>query len=123
MNIMGTINQEQAVAVLILALGGLFLLLNQGASFFDRLKEKPTPADTYMPIRECKIMHQSQESRIARIESEQSCLRVAIQDLGDKIEKSASERSKYTHTRINSVEEKMNQLLGKIEMICDNMKS
>lgn len=80
----------------------VLVILNQGADFWRKnLKEKPTPADTYVDKTVCKIIHAEANKKLEKSENSLEALRKEIKaDV------------KGIHDRINDVLKAVSRMEG-----------
>lgn len=104
----------QSIGWLALTAAGAAGAANQVLKLMDRFKEKPPPSETYVTIKECKVMHSSQELRIGKLECEVAAIRSEIRIMGEDLDKKDEARAVAIHSRLNDILEKVSLVRGQV---------
>jgi septal ring factor EnvC (AmiA/AmiB activator) len=88
------------VATLFFLAGGV----NQINTFFDRHKEKPSPAETYQTMAACRVQHASVDDRFKKAECAVESIRHEFAAVAKDLNRDDEARSVALHNRINPLE-------------------
>lgn len=123
----------QAIGWIVVSLAALAMGVNAILKLFDRFREKPVPAETYMPRTECRIIHEALAKRLDKYEADQALTRAEftkqLERMQDdfkasmaKMDERAEERIASVHNRLNALGETINGRLGEVRGQLDRMK-
>lgn len=97
-----------AVGFVLFALVTIVWGFNQVYEAFSRFKEKPTPADAYVPNKVCAVSMEAQEKRVTRLEEDMRGIRADVSSIRSelntgiqRISREAEERASRLHRRID----------------------
>lgn len=106
-------NSFQTVGWICLALFGIAGGLNNLLKLWDRCKELPPPAQTYVAKSDCLAARAELHKRVERVEADLHEIRAEMKRDRDAILRAGEERAVKLHERINAVLAAVSELKGR----------
>lgn len=106
-----------AAGWILFGLASLAFAIDKVLKVTDRLKEKPSPMETYTTKEACRLLHSGQDLRLGKLECEVSAIRQEVKEGNAEMDRKDEARSVAIHNRTNEILAVASRTQGEIAMI------